>query len=994
MARSQLKFIIGADITQAEKAFKEIGNAIDRAGKKLKNFGKAYGAAISAPVIAIGGLAVKAGLGIDDALDDIRIGTGAVGKALKGLEADFKAIAVAVPQSLGDSSKAIADFNTLTGATGEELQNMSIAALDASRMMKKDLGGVIASTGKLLNNWKIPINQSVQLMDKLFVASQSTGLGMDEIASGVTKSGNALRQMGFSIDEAIALIANLDREGIQTDQIFKSLTKALAMLSKAGITNTSQAFTEIVNSIRTAKTNSEATTRAMEIFGSKAGPEMAAAIREGRFSVDDLVTSLRNAEGAIRKTAEDTDGFSEKWQRLSNELSVALEPLGTKLLSMAEKEMPALSQAIHNYAVNLDAGTIKTIALAAAIGPATLAAGAFVSGIASLIKAFGGMVSLLSSPAGIPVLIAAGVAFGNVKGEMEETERQAKFTAAAMKEVFDQFGNANTSMINAELGKVTAEFETLSEKVKLFKEEVNDGLLMGAVIATDIRNINPDLDRLDALEAKKKVLRDTILDKVEAADLAKTAPVSPAVRAILKAPKRKTPKEIEAEIRAILDKLLKGNDGTKSKSFSLAEIFAGTARDHMTYMGEPGTKFLAQLDAMQAKLKPLSDGWKILQDLRLDIEDEEFNKKIQSFQDRIQYLGENGIDFLPDLESMKVKFAPLSEEGKKLADVIKNIADTDAQKKWSDMSWNFSQGLLSSKEYAAILQTEIGKLAQGTGEWKERFSELQSIKSLEIDKQLESLSTQFEVGKLSGAEYESALESLAGQYSDFPLAVRQASDALRTFQEQSEITAVSTGKALSDALRGVTKDFEELQGKGILGAVDGFLRAAISGEDFGESLRRLGEDIIYTTLRMIILQSLTKMFGGAFGGIGGGGASLTAATPSAKGNVFLSGNIVPFSKGGVVPRPTVFPMANGAGLMSEAGPEAIMPLKRDSRGRLGVSAEGSSGGGVVVNVDNRTSTPIDAGNVDVSSDDMERIVIGIMLKDQAKNGPVTRNYRR
>jgi lambda family phage tail tape measure protein len=62
-----------------------------------------------------------------------------------------------------------------------------------------------------------------------------------------------------------------------------------------------------------------------------------------------------------------------------------------------------------------------------------------------------------------------------------------------------------------------------------------------------------------------------------------------------------------------------------------------------------------------------------------------------------------------------------------------------------------------------------------------------------------------------------------------------------------------------------------------------------------------------------------------------------------------------FASGGVVGRPTVFPMANGnIGLMGEAGPEAIMPLSRGADGKLGVNASGGGGGSVnnvkIVNV--------------------------------------------
>jgi len=60
---------------------------------------------------------------------------------------------------------------------------------------------------------------------------------------------------------------------------------------------------------------------------------------------------------------------------------------------------------------------------------------------------------------------------------------------------------------------------------------------------------------------------------------------------------------------------------------------------------------------------------------------------------------------------------------------------------------------------------------------------------------------------------------------------------------------------------------------------------------------------------------------------------------NAHGNVFNDGRVEQFAQGGVVYSPTVFPMRNGAGLMGEAGPEAVMPLTRTSGGDLGVKVD-------------------------------------------------------
>ncbi len=106
----------------------------------------------------------------------------------------------------------------------------------------------------------------------------------------------------------------------------------------------------------------------------------------------------------------------------------------------------------------------------------------------------------------------------------------------------------------------------------------------------------------------------------------------------------------------------------------------------------------------------------------------------------------------------------------------------------------------------------------------------------------------------------------------------------------------------------------------IMGLIDGT-------KSLGESLSGVLKQIGSLFLRAGI---------GSFGVGGEKGTGLLGALFSAKGNVFAHNNVVPFAYGGVVNKPTVFPMANGMGVMGEAGPEAIMPLKRGRGGRLGV----------------------------------------------------------
>ncbi|MFH0893963.1 MAG: hypothetical protein V2A54_05965, partial [Bacteroidota bacterium] len=62
----------------------------------------------------------------------------------------------------------------------------------------------------------------------------------------------------------------------------------------------------------------------------------------------------------------------------------------------------------------------------------------------------------------------------------------------------------------------------------------------------------------------------------------------------------------------------------------------------------------------------------------------------------------------------------------------------------------------------------------------------------------------------------------------------------------------------------------------------------------------------------------------------------------ALGNAFFGGNVIPFANGGIYNTPTLFPMANGMGLMGEDGYEAVMPLSRGRDGKLGVRSDGNN----------------------------------------------------
>lgn len=165
-----------------------------------------------------------------------------------------------------------------------------------------------------------------------------------------------------------------------------------------------------------------------------------------------------------------------------------------------------------------------------------------------------------------------------------------------------------------------------------------------------------------------------------------------------------------------------------------------------------------------------------------------------------------------------------------------------------------------------------------------------------------------------------------------------------------------------------------------------FEDAIVKGAEFGDILEGLAQDIARILIRRQITEPLAKAIGDLL--------------PSANGNAFGPGGLIPFAKGGVVDSPTFFRFANGgsfsSGVMGEAGPEAILPLKRGAGGRLGVVAEGGAATQINVQIINNTQSQVstarnDAGDLVVLIDQIDaalgdRVSAGVGATSAALQG--------
>lgn len=257
------------------------------------------------------------------------------------------------------------------------------------------------------------------------------------------------------------------------------------------------------------------------------------------------------------------------------------------------------------------------------------------------------------------------------------------------------------------------------------------------------------------------------------------------------------------------------------------------------------------------------------------------------------------------------------------------------------------------------------------------------------------------------AEYLKLAEILKGEVSDALQQVQNKQDDLwlgarRGFQEYVDSVSDYSGQ-----MADITKN-------AFSGMEDAFVQFVETGKmSFSDLVRSIAKDLVRLIVRYLLVWFLQKMTGlggggggGGFsfsgGGFSGGGTDFSGMSQAfgggglpgySKGGAFDKG-VQFFAKGGVFTAPFAFPMAGGkTGIGSEAGPEAIMPLARDSSGSLGVRAIG--GGEATESVLNLTVEVYQGKGDGVKTEqsqnekgDVLKIFIGEVASDIQRGGQV------
>lgn len=527
--------------TKAGTIIDNIGNKVQTVGGKVGNLGSTLTKTVTPAVTGILAVAVKSMDAVDEGLDTVMKKTGATGESAKELQEVYKKVASEVPAEFGDIGAAVGEINTRLDLTGDKLEKASIKFLKFAKTNDMDVNTSVQLVTRAMGDAGIAAEEYSDLLDMLTVAGQKSGISMESLTTNLAKYGAPMRALGIDTKNAIAMFAGWEKAGVNTEIAFSGMKKAISNWGAAGKDSTKE-FKKTLDEIRKCPDIASATTKAIEVFGAKAGPDLADAIKGGRFEFEKYVDALEDGSGTLENTygqiIDEVDDAQLAMQNIQLAFhdtgEVAMKTLGPEILKLAN-DFKKLMERFDKLDPKVKQNIVRYTALAAAIGPVVKIGGNIITTTGKTITSLGKLcktvaevkngvtvannatglfakgLAALTTPIGATiagVTLATGAIIAQIKKAEEETRVKFSSMGQSASDFYTGIQNAEGYLDDFN----TTLFASTEEQEKLQKEmdEIQAGITKICKTASDERRgyTQEEITQLDEYFEKLRALKD------------------------------------------------------------------------------------------------------------------------------------------------------------------------------------------------------------------------------------------------------------------------------------------------------------------------------------------------------------------------------------------------------------------------------------------------------------------------------------------------------
>ena len=493
MSRS-LFIKLGFDLKAFSTSSQKIARSLKKTGKKMQNLGKSMSMSLTAPIVAMGGLAVKVFADFEQSMAKVQAVSGATGKEFDNLTKLAKDLGISTRFTSSEVADLQLNFAKL-GFSSSEIQKVTAATLDLALATGEDLASSAAIAGGTLRGFALDADQLGRVTDVMAASFSSSALDLEKFSTAMPKVAALSEALGISLETTTAQLSVLANSNIDASTSGTMLRNMFLKATKDGF-DFQDAIQEIANSSTKADTS-------LKFFDARA-TTVAVTLAKNISKVDELTKSYENSGGAAADMAAIMDATLEgslfKLKSAAEGLAISFG----EVLAPHIKKMSDFMAALAIRFSELNPETKETVLMVAAL----------VAGIGPLILVIGSLTVAMGFLAANPVVLmltalVAGVvlAVAAYRGFQSIIEKS--------RPVFDGVKTAVDLMSTAYEG-LSVEVENISRLkglgVTASKEEIKVSLLNTRTIIGETNAlIKQSLERKKQLIEQKKAAMATVI---------------------------------------------------------------------------------------------------------------------------------------------------------------------------------------------------------------------------------------------------------------------------------------------------------------------------------------------------------------------------------------------------------------------------------------------------------------------------------------------------
>lgn len=511
------------------------GQSLETLGGKMASVGDWMTTNITQPLMDVGKYCTDAYKEVDSAMDIIVKKTGATGEELEDMKKTAKDIAKTIPVSFEKSAKAVGEVNTRFGVTGDELEDLSTYFLEFSELNGTDVSQSVDDVSKAMKAFGVDTKDAKKVLDIMNATGQRTGVSMSTLSGSMVKNAASLQEMGMDVYQASQFLGDLEMSGADAATVMTGLRTAMTHAAENGQT-LPEALAEFQSVMDSSASDQEKLNAAIELFGSKAGPAIYNACKNGSLSFASLDDDAQKHMGNVETTYENTLGPDSEIVTTMNKLKDTGAEIGETLLTILAPAVEQVGEYIgklgewYNGLDETQQKTVASVGMALAVGgPIIMGLSRVITWLGTVAKKAGeasglmgglaasGPIFLTAAAVGALALAIKDIDYGNVEGynewmsRMDELQKAAEETRAKV----DQIGQNAANVVGQADAKAEPVQFLLGELNKCFDADgrLNVGmedtaeLIMGKLneaMGTDLST-----DFTEDMGANKRILEDT-----------------------------------------------------------------------------------------------------------------------------------------------------------------------------------------------------------------------------------------------------------------------------------------------------------------------------------------------------------------------------------------------------------------------------------------------------------------------------------------------------